>query len=340
MNLIKDVGLTFDDILLLPLDKINTIKSRKDPDISSSLFYEGKNLRIPIIASPMDSICGSNMCISMDKMGGMGVLTRLINMTAEEEHHEQLNEIKKIRDKNIKDIAVAVGIRKHVKQEEYINRFMDNGVTIICVDAACGYHILVRDVINILNKIKMSYPYLKIIAGNVITAWGANFLADCGVDAIRVGIGNGSPCTTRSVTGCGCPQLTAINNCYNAIKHTNVKIISDGGIRKSSDIIKALYAGASTVIVGGLLSGHDESRLKNFRGMSSHEASSRGDIASEGVSFETRQKGSVCNTITRWRQELKSGLALLNCNNIDELKNLNAIRVSTNTKKETETVNL
>jgi IMP dehydrogenase len=171
------------------------------------------------------------------------------------------------------------------------------GVDVLLIDTSHGHS---KGVIDRVKKTRKKYPKLQIVAGNVATAEGAKDLAKAGVDAVKVGIGPGSICTTRIVTGCGMPQLTAISEAAKGVKGTKTKVIADGGIRFSGDITKALAAGADLVMVGSMLAGSEEAPgevelyqgryYKSYRGMGSLGAMSKNQGSSDQI-FSGRQKG-------------------------------------------------
>jgi IMP dehydrogenase len=208
------------------------------------------------------------------------------------------------------------------------------------VDIAHGHS---DHVIKMVRALKQKYPQVPIIAGNVATAEGVKDLVEAGADAVKVGVGSGSICTTRIVTGFGVPQLSAIIECAEAGRALNVPVIADGGIRNSSDLTKSLAAGASTVMIGGLLAGTDESpgatvirgdrRYKIVRGMASLSANMDrrrldknelaieewGEVVPEGVEATVPYKGGVADVIYQLVGGLRSGLSYAGVRSIEEL---------------------
>jgi len=336
------VHLSYKDVLLVPYDEdFCTIMSRHDPDISTEVC-PGKKLKNPIISSPMDSVTGPEMVVALAKQGSMGVLTRYINNPNELELQlEGVIYIKK-HVPDITDIAVAMGVKNNVL--EHASVLCDAGVTIICLDIANGNHILMARALDTVAKMKDKYN-LSIIAGNVATSHAAQRLASCGADALKVGIGPGAACSTRRIVGFGVPQFTAVLEVANTVKCMGVQIIADGGVRTSGDVVKALWAGADTVMSGYIFAGHDECPIidgkKIYRGMSSRAVHKRQDIASEGVSMEIDSKGSVSNIVQSYCAAIRSACSMANARNLDELrKNVMAIRVSTMSNEESEPLSL
>lgn len=234
--------------------------------------------------------------------------------------------------------AVSVG----PGTEERIKLLVEAGVDVLLIDTSHGHS---EGVLNKVKQVRAEYPSLQIIAGNVATAEGALALADAGVDAVKVGIGPGSICTTRIVTGCGVPQITAISDAVGAIDKLGIPVIADGGIRFSGDIAKALAAGASSVMVGSMLAGTEEAPgevelfqgryYKSYRGMGSlgamnqsHGSSDRyfqsdnaaEKLVPEGIEGRVAYKGPISTIIHQQLGGLRSAMGLTGCATIDELR--------------------
>jgi IMP dehydrogenase len=318
-------GLTFDDIVLIP--RYSDIESRKDVDISVQVFDELK-LNNPIISANMDSITGSLMTKTMFELGGLGILHRYAK------HTQILGWIKELQESiNLWGIIPSIGV--HPSDIDSAVEYWANGVKVVCLDVAHGDHILV---LNAISELKRNTK-LKVIAGNVTTFDGAARLSDVGADVIKVGVGPGAACTTRTVTGFGVPQLTAIQNCARVkLEYPKLKIIADGGIKTSGDIVKALCFGADLVMLGSMLAGTDEtpgekmlsgmgkhSYIKMYRGMASTEArlGVNPDLASsyvpEGVSVEVSCKGPVKGVIDQLIGGIRSGLSYAGAKSIKDL---------------------
>lgn len=311
-------GLTFDDVLLVP--HRSEIRSRKDPDLTSFLTKDHK-LRTPFISANMDTVTEAPMASKMDELGGFGIIHRF--MSAE----NQMNQVQKVLESGASLVGASVGVNSSDKDRAI--GLIDAGVGLITIDIAHGHS---ESMLETISWLKSRWPDISVIAGNVVTAEGTLDLIDAGADAVKVGIGPGSMCTTRIITGCGIPQLTAIAICTQVSRQRNIPIIADGGIRTSGDIVKALCAGASTVMLGSVLSGTIEtpgeiqSGHKLYRGMASKSAqeSWRGGVpkgmAAEGESVKIPVKGHVEDVIYELMGGLRSGMTYLNAQSIDELR--------------------
>ena len=233
-------------------------------------------------------------------------------------------------------VAAAVGVSSETLDR--VAALVDARVDAIVVDTAHGHS---KFVIDMVRTIKKNYPDLDVIAGNVATAEAVKDLIEAGADAIKVGIGPGSICTTRVVAGIGVPQITAVYECYQEAKKYNVPIIADGGIRYSGDITKAIAAGGSVVMLGSLLAGTEESpgeieiyqgrSYKVYRGMGSIGAMKKGSkdryfqgeslkLVPEGVEGRVPYKGPLSDTIFQLTGGLKAGMGYCGCKNIEELQ--------------------
>ena len=223
------------------------------------------------------------------------------------------------------------------------------GVDIICLDSAHGH---TKGVIDMLKNVKKSFKGIQVIAGNIATAAGAKALADAGADAVKVGIGPGSICTTRIVAGTGVPQITAVMQTASALKNKNVGIISDGGIRYTGDMVKALAAGATCVMMGNVFAGTEESpgesiiyegrRFKEYRGMGSLGAMSQGSsdryfqdveddvkkFVPEGIEGRVAFKGSLKEVAHQYIGGLKAGMGYCGAANIKALQNAQFVKIS------------
>lgn len=323
------LGLTFDDVLLLP--SYTDIK-REDIDISSNLTADIK-LELPILAAPMDTITTSTLAIALGKLGGLGVIHR--NMTIE----AQAVEVEKVKKESLLSVA-AIGVGKDAN--ERVEVLVKKGVNVIVIDSAHGFS---KWVIELTKFISHKYKQLAVIAGNVGTAAGAKALIEAGAKAIRVGIGPGSICTTRIVAGIGVPQVTAIMETSAIAKKYNVPVIADGGIRYSGDIVKAYAAGASCVMSGSLFAGCSEtpgeiitrakSKYKSYRGMGSLSAMKEGSasrygqdyrlgqqkkLTTEGVEGLVEYKGKIEDVVSQLTGGIRSGMYYTGAGNIRQLQ--------------------
>lgn len=312
-------AVTYDDLLIVP--QYSDIKSRSEVDIGSVL--KGVSYSLPIMSSPMDTVSEVEMLVAMDELGGLGVLHRYNTVD------EQVRMVEEVFSRRVSNFAVAVGV-----SGDYLERvatLVDIGVETFCLDVAHGHHILMK---NALKTLRQKFGNrITIIAGNVCTLEGVNDLADWGADAVRCNIGGGSICSTRIVTGHGLPGLQTIFDC--ARTDRDVKIIADGGIKTSGDIVKALAAGADFVMCGSLLAGTSESPgqlvvlpgqppMKEYRGMASKDAqmSWRNRTSTpEGVASYIPYKGSVSGIVQDLEGGIRSGLSYSGARNLTELRN-------------------
>ena len=238
-------------------------------------------------------------------------------------------------------VGAAVGVG--AETEDRVAALVAAGVDIVVVDTSHGHS---QDVLNRVASIKKAFPNLQLIGGNVATAAGAEALAKAGVDAVKVGIGPGSICTTRIVTGVGVPQITAVSNVTEALKGSGISIISDGGIRFSGDIAKAVAAGANVVMIGSLLAGTEEApgevelyqgrSYKAYRGMGSlgamssrHSSADRyfqnieegaSKLVPEGIEGRVPYKGPMSAIIFQLIGGIRSSMGLTGCANIEEMR--------------------
>ena len=328
MGPIKE-ALTFDDVLLTP-NYSNILPS----EVSTSTSLSSNiNLKIPVLSSAMDTVTESKMAISIARAGGLGIIHRNLEIK------KQIIEIKKVKSKKLL-VGAAVGAGPiEIKRAEAL---LKENIDMIVVDTAHGHTQKVAEIIKKIRKIKSKKTLL--CAGNIATAEAAKFLASLGVDVIKVGIGPGSICTTRLVAGVGVPQLSAILDVKKALGKSKTKIISDGGIKFSGDLAKAIAAGADAVMIGSLFSGTTESPgkilkrkgklYKTFRGMGSAGAMSVGsadryyqkkfkDISKfvpEGVEGIVKFKGPVNKIIYNLTGGLRSSMGYLGAKTINDLQ--------------------
>jgi len=250
-------------------------------------------------------------------------------------------------------VAAAVGVTADTL--ERVNALVDAGVDAIVIDTAHGH---TEGVVIKLKEVKAKHPSLEVIVGNIATAEAAKYLADAGADAVKVGIGPGSICTTRIIAGVGVPQLTAVNDVARALEGTGIPVIADGGIRYTGDIVKAIAAGADTVMVGSMFAGVEESpgetiiyqgrKFKAYRGMGSLEAMQKGSkdryfqdaeddikkLVPEGISGRVPYKGSLKEVVYQIIGGLRAGMGYCGAANIDKLKGANFVRITNAGMKE------
>lgn len=314
-------GLTFDDVLLVPA--YNGIRSRNM--VTTSVKVGGRLFDIPIVSSNMDTVTGEKMAGLLAGQGGLALLHRFQSID------DNIKMFKAVNDPKHVGISIGIGADGMARAEA----LMAAGAEIVCVDVAHGHS---KEVNRTIKDLRAKFgDNILIIAGNVATYAGADYLAAAGADAIKVGIGPGSVCTTRMKTGFGVPQLTAIVDCSKVDRH----VIADGGIRYPSDAVKALAAGADMVMIGGLLSGTDETpgdviekkgpdgvikRFKRFRGMASKEAQEdfmglmQDWKTAEGVALEVPSKGSAKAVLMDLMGGIRSGMTYCGAIEIRDLK--------------------
>lgn len=288
------LGLTFDDVLLLPG---YADFSRSDITLSTNLTKK-IIISIPFVSSPMDTVTESKLAIALARIGGIGIIHR--NFSIE----DQATEVKKVKEQGL---LVGAAIGAGMSGEERIEALVKAGADVLLVDNADGFK---KPVLDTTRYIKQSYPKVEVISGSVATTDGAQAVIAAGADGIRVGMGPGAICTTRVISGMGVPQITAIIETAKVGKKSGVPIIADGGIKYSGDMAKALASGASAVMMGGFFAQSMESpgkvvmlnrsqvprrfqsifkqdveeyKFKEYRGMGSEGAMKRGaEVKSEG----------------------------------------------------------
>lgn len=320
-------ALTFDDVLLIPQ------KSEVLPrDVSLRTRLTQKiHLEIPLLSSPMDTVTEAAMAIAMGKEGGLGVIHK--NVSAE----DQAAAVRQVKQAGYQ-VGAAVSVGDAAKSRAAT--LVEARVDVLVVDSAHGHS---QGVLEMISFLKSKYPDVQIIGGNVATAEATKDLIKAGVDAVKVGIGPGSICTTRIVAGVGVPQLSAIMDCTKEAQKYNIPIIADGGIRYSGDIVKALAAGADCVMMGGVLAGTDEApgeviehngkKYKIYRGMGSLEAMQLGSkdrylqesitetkkLVPEGIVGKTLYKGPADQVIYQLLGGLRAGMGYSGAETISEL---------------------
>ena len=328
------LGLTYDDVLLLP-DASDVVPSEVD---TKTQLTRNISLDIPLVSSAMDTVTESPMAIAMAKAGGIGIIHR--NLSIE----DQVTHVKLVKGAGLLvGAAVGVGDDGYARAQALI----DAGVDVVVVDTAHGHH---RAVLEAIERIKNSYSHQEVIGGNVATRAGAQALINAGADAVKVGVGPGSICTTRVVAGVGVPQVSAIMEAAKACKKSDVPLIADGGLQYSGDIAKAIVSGADTVMLGSLLAGCDESpgelieiqgkKYKTYRGMGSLGAmQSRGEqksyskdrymqddvlsedkLVPEGIEGKVAYRGPLASVAHQLVGGLRSGMGYAGAATIEDLK--------------------
>lgn len=304
--------------VMTPKERLVTVKSGAPSEIVLELMHEHRIEKILVVD---------------DAFKLNGLITVKDFQKAENKPNACKDELGRLRV----GAAVSVG----AGTDERIAALVEAGVDVLLIDTSHGHS---QGVIDRVAKVRADYPDVQLIAGNVATGAGAKALADAGVDAVKVGIGPGSICTTRIVTGCGVPQITAISDAVDALAGTDIPVIADGGIRFSGDIVKALVAGASCVMVGSMLAGTEEAPgevelyqgryYKSYRGMGSLGAMDQSNGSSdryfqdsknaeklvpEGIEGRVAYKGPITNIIHQQMGGLRSAMGLTGCETIAEL---------------------
>ena len=336
MGSIKE-SLTFDDVLLLPRYS-DVLPS--ETDLSLKLTKK-ISLKVPFLSSAMDTVTESEMAIALANAGGIGIIHRNLNIKS------QTKELVKVKKKKL-NAGAAIGT--NIEDLERAKSLIDNGCDLIVIDTAHGHSKKVLDTLTKLKKINFKVP---ICVGNIATGEAAKKLYNSGADIIKVGIGPGSICTTRMVAGIGVPQISAIMDVKKELKNKNIKIISDGGIKFSGDIAKALAAGADAIMMGSIFAGTQESPGKKFklkgkiykiyRGMGSIGAMSSGSanryfqknfkdkskFVPEGVEGRVEFKGKVSEIIYQLKGGLRSSMGYIGAKNLSQIsKNAKFIKIT------------
>jgi IMP dehydrogenase len=327
-KVMNEKAFCFDDVLLVPT--YTTVMSRSEPTLKTnvgSIFLEK-----PLISSPMDTVTDGNMTHLMSLNGGMGILNRFYK---KEDYVKELDFLKNKKLSNEDFIfSVSVGADKESLMflKDYF-KYIDS----ITIDLANGHSSVI---VEQIKRIKDLCPDINLIAGNVATGEGFKFLSDLGCDAVRVGIGGGSICKTRIMTGFGLPTLYSVVDCYKFKKEYNLKasIIADGGIRHPSDLVKSIVAGADAVMCGGIFAKTFESPgikvfdenencyYKKYRGMASEEIQveikgglKKGTCA-EGVQHRIKVESSLEKVISDFSGGLRSAMSYCNSYTLEDLR--------------------
>ncbi len=330
-------SLTFDDVLLLPKYS-NVLPSETDISINLTKKIQ---LKVPFLSSAMDTVTESKMAIAMADAGAIGVIHR--NMSIKRQSKEIIN---------VKKKKLIVGAAVGTSEEDLLRArtLFDSGCDLIVIDTAHGHS---EKVLRTLSKLKKFNKTVPICVGNIATGEAAKKLYNSGADIIKVGIGPGSICTTRMVAGIGVPQISAIMDVKRSLKNKSIKIISDGGIKFSGDIAKALAAGADAIMMGSIFAGTNESPGKKFkikdkfykqyRGMGSIGAMSSGSanryfqknfkdkskFVPEGVEGRVEYKGNVSKIIYQLKGGLRSSMGYIGAKNLGQItKNAKFIKIT------------
>ncbi|GAB4293106.1 MAG: IMP dehydrogenase [Ignavibacteriaceae bacterium] len=311
-------SLTYDDISLIPTE-VSEIRSRTEA--LTNCEFLGIKLSLPVISSPMDTVTGIEMAKELSRLGCLGILNRF---------DSSLKEIlgNKMIGNSIKSVSIALNTEMHE-----IEKLMENDF-ILCIDTANANN---RAVLEKTSEIKKRFNS-RIIVGNIAHGASLKQLVDAGADAVRVGIGGGSVCTTSVQTGIGIGQVSSLLNVLFSRKEQklDIKVIADGGIKNSGDVAKAVALGADAVMLGRMLAGTRETPgevikyngqlWKKYRGSASFGVKMKNEFI-EGEETMVPYKGPVKNVIDSISDGLRSSMSYMNCKSIDELKNTETFAV-------------
>jgi len=328
MRIIEDVKLDYKDVLITP--KRSTLSSRSEVKLEKLFTFKSGNswFGVPIIAANMDGVGTIKMDEEMNKHRCMVALTK---------HHsdvELIDHFKKQLDSSIYSLGIS---DKDLNKFDNVYRIVGNKQMRVCIDVANGY---TQSFVDFIQKFRDRYPYVLLMAGNVVTPEMTEELILAGVDIVKVGIGPGSVCTTRKMTGIGFPQLSAVIECADAAHGLKGHIIADGGCSVPGDVVKAFAAGADFVMLGGMLAGHKEGGASpfgdnKFYGMSSETAMDihNGGVAnyraSEGKTVEIPYRGEVSRTLKDILGGLRSACTYVGASELKELsKRTTFVRVT------------
>lgn len=311
-------ALCFDDILLVP--QKSDVGSRHEVDLSMSIGFNKRKivLSLPVIASPMDTVCDTEMCIAIAKAGGIGILHRYMS------YPDQIIKAQSLVEQGI-GFGVAIASNNgYLLQADQLYKV---GVRLFLIDTANGHGTYA---VKAVSQLRNAFKDAHIMAGNVATRDGFLRLAEAGADSVRVGIGGGGACTTRLVSGHGVPTLHSIMDCAETFQECS--IIADGGIKTSGDMVKSFAAGADAVMIGSMLAGTDETpgevisdngyQFKYFRGMASADAQKdiNGKVSvAEGISTKVPYKGSTLNILDQIRGGLGSGCSYTGVDKLSDI---------------------
>lgn len=340
-KILEKDALTFDDVLLVPQYSEITPDMA---DVSTKLTNTFK-MNVPFLSAAMDTVSEHKLVTALALAGGLGVIHKNMSIADQAKEVEMVknyefdNEKYKrvlIDKKGRLCVGAAIGVTADMMDR--VHALMDAGVDVFVLDSAHGDS---KNIINAIKKLRLEYPSMELIAGNVATYEGALDLMKAGASAVKVGMGPGSICTTRIIAGIGVPQLQAVMDCARASKEMNVPIIADGGIKYSGDVVKALAAGANTVMLGGLFATCEEApgdiyesngkKYRTYRGMGSIEAMAKGStdryfqtghkkFVAEGVQGIVEVKTTVEELVFQLIGGLKAGMGYCGSKDISTLQ--------------------
>ena len=340
-KILEKDALTFDDVLLVPQYSEITPDMA---DVSTKLTNTFK-MNVPFLSAAMDTVSEHKLVTALALAGGLGVIHKNMSIADQAKEVEMVknyefdNEKYKrvlIDKKGRLCVGAAIGVTADMMDR--VHALMDVGVDVFVLDSAHGDS---KNIINAIKNLRLEYPSMELIAGNVATYEGALDLMKAGASAVKVGMGPGSICTTRIIAGIGVPQLQAVMDCARASKEMNIPIIADGGIKYSGDVVKALAAGANTVMLGGLFATCEEApgdiyesngkKYRTYRGMGSIEAMAKGStdryfqtghkkFVAEGVQGIVEVKTTVEELVFQLVGGLKAGMGYCGSKDIPTLQ--------------------
>lgn len=340
-KILEKDALTFDDVLLVPQYSEITPDMA---DVSTKLTNTFK-MNVPFLSAAMDTVSEHKLVTALALAGGLGVIHKNMSIADQAKEVEMVKNYEFDNEKNKRAlidkkgrlcVGAAIGVTADMMDR--VHALMDAGVDVFVLDSAHGDS---KNIINAITNLRLEYPSMELIAGNVATYEGALDLMKAGASAVKVGMGPGSICTTRIIAGIGVPQLQAVMDCARASKEMNIPIIADGGIKYSGDVVKALAAGANTVMLGGLFATCEEApgdiyesngkKYRTYRGMGSIEAMAKGStdryfqtghkkFVAEGVQGIVEVKTTVEELVFQLIGGLKAGMGYCGSKDIPTLQ--------------------
>lgn len=340
-KILEKGALTFDDVLLVPQYSEITPDMA---DVSTKLTNTFK-MNVPFLSAAMDTVSEHKLVTALALAGGLGMIHKNMSIADQAKEVEMVKNYEFDNEKNKRAlidkkgrlcVGAAIGVTADMMNR--VHALMDAGVDVFVLDSAHGDS---KNIINAIKNLRLEYPSMELIAGNVATYEGALDLMKAGASAVKVGMGPGSICTTRIIAGIGVPQLQAVMDCARASKEMDVPIIADGGIKYSGDVVKALAAGANTVMLGGLFATCEEApgdiyesngkKYRTYRGMGSIEAMAKGStdryfqtghkkFVAEGVQGIVEVKTTVEELVFQLVGGLKAGMGYCGSKDIPTLQ--------------------
>ncbi|MCT4376353.1 IMP dehydrogenase [Leuconostoc suionicum] len=345
-NKFVPMGLTFEDVKLV--DDLQSTVTPESVSVTTTLTPTLK-LNIPLLSAAMDTVTEARFATALAKLGGLGVIHKNMTISA------QADEVRKVKTATFDSadfpnaavdaeghllVAGAVGVTNDTVDR--VQAMVEAGVDAIVLDSAHGHS---EGVLRKVSEVRSTFPNLNIIAGNIATREGAAALYDAGADVVKIGIGPGSICTTRVVAGIGVPQVSAIRDAALEAAARGKKIIADGGVKTSLDIVKAISAGGNAVMLGSMFSGTEETpgevfedngqKYKTYRGMGSIAAMENGSkdryfqgevneakkMVPEGIEARVAYKGDLTTILNAILVDIHKKMAQLGETTIDDLVN-------------------